>query len=213
MARFFGRSAVEHGTWKCRVSLEDSAGPPNESPDSTTASLPYATGGALFSFALAEEFALDLRQRLGFFVQVKESCVTLFLPKSKLEFVVWILAEHDKVEGACFPHGVCAAEFNMDGYPATATSGLFVIREMVREMLERKMGFFSVCFKEGFVGGMSEKEQIYLGLIDPDPIVELDEVLAGLSRDPGVATIPAEVVVDKQMQYLKEMQEESWRSR
>jgi len=133
---------------------------------------------------LADEFALDLRQRLGgFFVQVRESCVTLFLPKSKLEFVVWISAEHDNVEGACFYHSICGSEFTMDGYPAQADTALFVIREMVREMLERKMGFFSVCSKRAL--RLSEKEQIDLGLIDPEPIVELDEVLERLEGTIG----------------------------
>ena len=156
---------------------------------------------------LAEALALDLRQRLGFLVEVKNYCVTvknycvtLFLPKNKREFMVWISTEYDNVEGACFPHDSCTAEFCMDSYPATAASGLLVIREMVREILEREMGSFSECSN----GAISEKELIDLGLINPDPIVELDEVLAALSARPGSLE-----AVDN----LKEMQEESWRSR
>ena len=92
----------------------------------------------------------------------------------------------------------------MDSYPATAASGLLVIREMVREILEREMGFFSECSN----GAISEKELIDLGLINPDPIVELDEVLAALSSL-NLARPGSLEAVDN----LKEMQEESWRSR
>jgi len=153
---------------------------------------------------LAEALALDLRQRLGFLVEVKNYCVTLFLPKNKREFMVWISTEYDNVEGACFPHDSCTAEFCMDSYPATAASGLLVIREMVREILEREMGSFSECSN----GAISEKELIDLGLINPDPIVELDEVLAALSSL-NLARPGSLEAVDN----LKEMQEESWRSR
>lgn len=128
---------------------------------------------------LADDLACELSHRgLENFV-VTGNRVTLFSPESDLEFVVWIFEETDTVEGACFPNG-SLAECVMESSPAT--DGLYLLRAMVADMLDRKMSLFSECSKVGRRnGGLSEEKQVELGLIDPKPIVELDEMLAALS--------------------------------